>query len=210
MAIGRIGVRDQGVTTIETYRYVATAGQTSVSGADAGGRTLFYPVNYEVVFLNGVRLVRGDDYQATTGTSITSIAAMAAGDIVEVMVFQAVDIANALTQTAAASTYAPLISPALTGTPTAPTAAVNTSTTQIATTAYVNAEIANDAVLNALVNAKGDLITATADDTPARLAVGTNGQALLADSTQATGLRWGSVATSGEDDQIVLGVQVFG
>lgn len=68
----------------------------------------------------------------------------------------------------------------------------------------------SDYVANALVNAKGDLITATADDTPARLAVGTNGQALLADSTQATGLRWGSVATSGEDDQIVLGVQVFG
>jgi hypothetical protein len=40
---------------------------------------------------------------------------------------------------------APLASPALTGTPTAPTAAVGTNTTQIATTAYVNAEIANDA-----------------------------------------------------------------
>jgi hypothetical protein len=33
--------------------------------------------------------------------------------------------------------YAPLASPALTGTPTAPTAAVNTNSTQIATTAYV-------------------------------------------------------------------------
>lgn len=40
---------------------------------------------------------------------------------------------------------APLASPALTGTPTAPTAAVGTNTTQLATTAYVNAEIANDA-----------------------------------------------------------------
>lgn len=40
---------------------------------------------------------------------------------------------------------APLASPALTGTPTAPTAAVGSNTTQIATTAYVNAEIANDA-----------------------------------------------------------------
>ena len=37
-------------------------------------------------------------------------------------------------------------SPALTGVPTAPTAAVNTNTTQLATTAFVNAEIANDAV----------------------------------------------------------------
>lgn len=40
---------------------------------------------------------------------------------------------------------APLASPALTGTPTAPTAAVGTNTTQVATTAFVNAEIANDA-----------------------------------------------------------------
>lgn len=40
---------------------------------------------------------------------------------------------------------APLASPALSGSPTAPTAAVGTNTTQIATTAFVNAEIANDA-----------------------------------------------------------------
>jgi hypothetical protein len=40
---------------------------------------------------------------------------------------------------------APLASPALSGTPTAPTASVGTDTTQIATTAFVNAEIANDA-----------------------------------------------------------------
>jgi hypothetical protein len=43
----------------------------------------------------------------------------------------------------AASTYAPLASPALTGVPTAPTAAANTNTTQIATTAYVQTEIAD-------------------------------------------------------------------
>lgn len=40
---------------------------------------------------------------------------------------------------------AALASPALTGTPTSPTAAVGTNTTQVATTAFVNAEIANDA-----------------------------------------------------------------
>lgn len=44
--------------------------------------------------------------------------------------------------------FASLSSPALTGTPTAPTAAVGTNTTQIATTAFVNAEIANDVVRN--------------------------------------------------------------
>ena len=47
-----------------------------------------------------------------------------------------------------------------------------------------------------IVDAKGDLITATASDTPARLAVGTNGQFLKADSTAATGLAWGAAPAS--------------
>ena len=48
----------------------------------------------------------------------------------------------------------------------------------------------SNAIQNAIVDAKGDLIAATAADTPARLAVGTNGQILTADSTAATGLAW--------------------
>lgn len=41
-----------------------------------------------------------------------------------------------------------------------------------------------------IVDAKGDLIAATAADTPARLAVGTNGQVVTADSTASTGLAY--------------------
>jgi len=54
----------------------------------------------------------------------------------------------------------------------------------------------SNAIQNAIVDAKGDLIGATAADTPARLAVGTNGQVLTADSTAGTGLAW-TTLTSG-------------
>jgi len=41
-----------------------------------------------------------------------------------------------------------------------------------------------------IVDAKGDIVTATAADTPARLAVGTNDQRLVAASGEATGLKY--------------------
>lgn len=55
----------------------------------------------------------------------------------------------------------------------------------------------SNAIQNAIVDAKGDLIAASAADTPARLAVGTNGQVLTADSTAGTGLAWTTPASGG-------------
>ena len=48
----------------------------------------------------------------------------------------------------------------------------------------------SNAIQNAIVDAKGDLIGATANDTPARLAVGANGTMLVANSAESTGLKW--------------------
>jgi hypothetical protein len=48
----------------------------------------------------------------------------------------------------------------------------------------------SNAIQNAIVDAKGDIIAATANDTPARLAVGANNTVLTADSSTATGLKW--------------------
>jgi hypothetical protein len=48
-----------------------------------------------------------------------------------------------------------------------------------------------------IFDAKGDLLAASAADTPARLAVGANDTVLTADSTTATGLKWATVAGGG-------------
>jgi hypothetical protein len=53
----------------------------------------------------------------------------------------------------------------------------------------------SNAIQNSIVDAKGDLIAASANDTPARLAVGSNGETLVADSSTSTGLRWNPTAT---------------
>jgi hypothetical protein len=126
---------------IYRYRYTASGGETSKSGADDNGLTLSYLVGYEQVYLNGVLLVRSTDYVATNGTSIASLAALAAGDILEIITFTAFDLATS--------------------------------------------------IANTLFDAKGDILVATAADTPGKLTVGTNGYVLKANSATATGLEWG-------------------
>jgi hypothetical protein len=55
---------------------------------------------------------------------------------------------------------------------------------------------------------KGDLVAFNGTDV-ARLGVGANNTVLTADSAEATGLKWATALSSGEDDQIVLAVQVY-
>jgi hypothetical protein len=61
-----------------------------------------------------------------------------------------------------------------------------------ASAAIASTKINPEPVGKTLVDAKGDILTATAADTPARLAVGSNEQFLVADSAEATGLKWTS------------------
>ena len=84
---------------IYRYKFVATGGETSVSGTDANGLTLSYLAGKEQVYLNGVLLVRSSDYTASNGTSITSLAALSASDVLEVITFTAFDLATAIPNT---------------------------------------------------------------------------------------------------------------
>jgi hypothetical protein len=93
-----------------------------------------------------VLLVRGTDYTATTGSSITALAALVVNDVLEIITFTALSVVTDIPQS--------------------------------------------------IVDAKGDLIVGTAADTVGRLAVGTNGYFLKADSTAGTGLAWAAVDLS--------------
>jgi hypothetical protein len=57
----------------------------------------------------------------------------------------------------------------------------------------------SNAIQNSIVDAKGDLVAASGADTPARLAVGSNGETLVADSSTSTGLRYQSNFAAGKN-----------
>jgi hypothetical protein len=87
--------------------------------------------------------VRGQDYTATSGTSIASLAALTASDVIEILTFDSFSIA--------------------------------------------------DGILATTVDAKGDLLVGIANDTVGRVAVGTDGYFLKANSGVTGGVEWSTV-----------------
>ena len=75
--------------------------------------------------------------------------------------------------------------------------AVTLTGTQTLTNKTLTNPVIASVVNNSLIDAKGDIIAATAADTPARLAVGSNNTVLTADSAEATGLKWATPASGG-------------
>jgi hypothetical protein len=143
--------------SVEIVRWVkiASANQTEFSGtAETGSAVLGYIPTDEQVFLNGVQLIRGLDYTASDGETITLSSGASAGDVLQVLTLPAIAIADAVNKT--------------------------------------------------LFDAKGDLLAASSNNTPARLAVGADNTFLKADSSTATGLVWAPVDTSAAEENYII------
>jgi hypothetical protein len=87
-------------SSVSILRWTKTAsgGETSLSGNDNNSVGLAYTVNFEQLYLNGVLLVRGVDYVATNGSTITGLEALVSGDIVEIIALSEFSLANAYTK----------------------------------------------------------------------------------------------------------------
>ena len=86
------------------FVYEATANQTSFSGNDESGITLTYVDSlYLDVYQNGVKLKAGDDYTATTGTTVVLVQGASADDVVEMVSFDVFSVNDSVSASAGGS-----------------------------------------------------------------------------------------------------------
>ena len=83
-------IRDAiGTNSIATFKYTATAGQTTFSGNDDASNSLLYSVGNLIVVLNGATLINGTDYTASNTTSVVLTDAATVGDELIIYAFAA-------------------------------------------------------------------------------------------------------------------------
>ena len=181
----------------------ATAAATSASSAATSATSA------------GTQATNASNYATAAATSATSAAASAASAAASVATIAsyATSAANsaAAAATSATSAAASATAAATSATSAAASAtAAATSATSAATSASSALTSANSAAVSAasaaaavttaiqasIIDAKGDLIVGSAADTAGRLAVGTNGYILTADSAETLGIKW-AVAPAG-------------
>jgi hypothetical protein len=87
------------------WKKTLVGGETSLSGNADDGLPLSYTPNYEQLYLNGILLLRGVDYVATTGNTVTGLFGIVAGDVIEVFSAVVRTVADVYTQAQSDSKY---------------------------------------------------------------------------------------------------------
>ena len=88
------------------FQYQATAGQTSFTGSDSNSLVLTYTDSlYLDVYQNGVLLVPGTDYAATTGTSVVLVTGASLNDVVEMVAYDVFSVNETYTKTESDTRY---------------------------------------------------------------------------------------------------------
>jgi len=95
-----IAASSSGNVSMYVYEYIATANQTTFSGADSNSQTLSYAAGNIIVSYGGYDLPKSD-YTATNGTSVVLDDGAVAGEIVRIVAFQSFVVANTYTQSQA-------------------------------------------------------------------------------------------------------------
>jgi hypothetical protein len=72
-------------STYTLYQYTATAAQTTFSAT--------YTVGYVEVYLNGIKILNGSEYTATSGSSIVLASGASIGDSVEIVAYATTEVA---------------------------------------------------------------------------------------------------------------------
>jgi len=84
--------------TSDRVTYTATGGQTTFAAT--------YDVGYVDVYLNGIKLLAGTDFTATSGTAVTLTVGATAGDIVDIVAYGSFSLADHYTKTQSDARYA--------------------------------------------------------------------------------------------------------
>ena len=95
------------LSTLDTYKFTATSGQTVFTGADDASNTLAIKPTAEIVTLNGIVLESAADYTVTT-TTLTLLVGATTGDDVNVLAFGNFELADHYNKVAADARYAPI------------------------------------------------------------------------------------------------------
>jgi hypothetical protein len=85
-------------STIQRWNKIFDGGETTISGNDENDNLLIYTPGYEQVYLNGILLVRNEDYTAIDGVEINLSSPLNENDVLDIIIFIPVNIGNTYTR----------------------------------------------------------------------------------------------------------------